>query len=133
MRLGPVAAVLTLACVTACTGAGPGSSVPSGSATGATSAAPPVRSAAPTSSPRRASVGTPEVIATRLAVPWGVAFLANGDALVSERDSHRVVRVTPHGGVTPVGTVPGVRPDAGEGGLLGLALSPDFATDHLVY
>ena len=31
-----------------------------------------------------------------------------------------------------LGAVPGVAP-AGEGGLLGLALSPDFASDHMVY
>lgn len=73
------------------------------------------------------------MLATGLAVPWGVAFLPNDDALVSERDSHRIVRVTPAGDVTPVGTIPGVQPNAGEGGLLGIALSPDFRDDHLVY
>lgn len=66
-------------------------------------------------------------------MPWGVAFLPGGDALVSERDSHRIVRVSPSGTVTPLGTVPGVADDAGEGGLLGIALSPAFARDRLVY
>ncbi|MFP5311342.1 MAG: PQQ-dependent sugar dehydrogenase, partial [Actinomycetes bacterium] len=36
------------------------------------------------------------------------------------------------GKATTLGKVPGVVP-AGEGGLLGLALSPDFATDHALY
>jgi glucose/arabinose dehydrogenase len=73
------------------------------------------------------------VLASGLAVAWGIAFLPDGSALVSERDSHRIVRVDEHGRVSQLGTVPGVAPAAGEGGLLGLAASPAFATDHLVY
>lgn len=74
-------------------------------------------------------------VAAGLDVPWGLDFLPGGDALVTERDSTRIVRVTPQGQVTPVGQVPGVRaPDlGGEGGLLGLALSPRFADDRFVY
>jgi len=67
-----------------------------------------------------------------LAVPWGLDFLPGGDALVSERDSTRIVRVTPEGGVTPVGRVPQAEPND-EGGLLGLAISPRFSSDRLVY
>ncbi|SDH31667.1 PQQ-dependent sugar dehydrogenase [Agrococcus jejuensis] len=63
-------------------------------------------------------------IATGLAVPWSLAFLADGAALVSERATGRVLRVDGSGGVDEVGVVPGVAPQ-GEGGLLGLALSPD--------
>lgn len=37
-----------------------------------------------------------------------------------------------NGGKTLLGTVPGVSP-AGEGGLLGIAISPTYASDHLVY
>src|SRR5215467_16236122 len=61
-------------------------------------------------------VGKPSVLARGLAVPWGIAFLPGGDALVTERDSARLLRVTPQGRVTVVGTVPGVEP-YGEGGL----------------
>ena len=50
--------------------------------------------------------------------PWGIAFLPDGSALVSERDTARIVHVTPQGDVTTVGTVQGVD-GAGEGGLLG--------------
>ena len=78
-------------------------------------------------------VGPAAVIATKLAVPWGVAFLPDGSALVSERDSHRIVNVDPGGSVRAVGSVAGVAPNAGEGGLLGIALSPQFSTDSLVY
>src|SRR5262249_49942568 len=74
------------------------------------------------------------VLATGLQVPWGVAFLPGGDALVSERTTGRIVRVPAAGGaVQPVMQVPGVDTNAGEGGLLGLALSPTYAQDQMVY
>jgi glucose/arabinose dehydrogenase len=64
--------------------------------------------------------------------------LPDGSALVSLRQAARIVRIMPNGKVTRVptdrddGRVDGVVPE-GEGGLLGLALSPTFATDHLLY
>jgi glucose/arabinose dehydrogenase len=62
-------------------------------------------------------------VATGLSVPWGLTFLPDGGALVSERDSGRVLLVTSTQAPTVVGTVRGI--DAtGEGGLLGLALEP---------
>jgi glucose/arabinose dehydrogenase len=74
------------------------------------------------------------VIATGLQVPWGIAFLPGGDALVSERTTGRIVRVPAAGGaLQPVMQVPGVDTNAGEGGLLGLAVSPTYARDRLVY
>jgi len=78
-------------------------------------------------------LGAPEELAQGIDVPWGLTFLPGGDALIAERDTGRVLRLTPGGGsARPVYEVPGV--DAGgEGGLLGLAVSPDFATDNLVY
>jgi glucose/arabinose dehydrogenase len=65
-------------------------------------------------------------IAEGLEVPWGLVFLANGDALVSQRDAGTVLRVTAGGDVTTVGEVPGVVGAAGggEGGLLGIAVPP---------
>lgn len=71
-------------------------------------------------------------VARGLAVPWGLDFLPGGDALVTERDSTRIVRVTPGGRITPVGRVPQAEA-SGEGGLLGLAISPRFRADRLVY
>jgi glucose/arabinose dehydrogenase len=77
-------------------------------------------------------LGVPEVLASGLDVPWGLAFLPGGDALIAERDTGRILRLTPGGEPRPVTEVPGV--DAGgEGGLLGLAVSPGFAADNLVY
>src|SRR4051794_25264116 len=69
-------------------------------------------------------LGAPVDIATGLRVPWGVAFLRDGTALVAERPTGRVVRIGPDGGTSDAGTVPGVRA-LGEGGLLGLAVAPD--------
>ncbi|HEV3495684.1 MAG TPA: PQQ-dependent sugar dehydrogenase [Actinomycetes bacterium] len=79
-----------------------------------------------------AGFGEAEVVASGLEAPWGLAFLPDGDALVSERDSGRILRVGPGAEAAEVGTVPGVVA-GGEGGLLGLAVSPDFERDQLVY
>jgi glucose/arabinose dehydrogenase len=72
-------------------------------------------------------------LATGLSVPWGVAFLPGGDALVSERTTGRIVRVSPGGRKRVVMRIPGVDTGAGEGGLLGLAISPSYRSDRLVY
>ncbi len=84
-------------------------------------------------SPALAAPRVATVLTRKLEVPWGLTFLPNGDALVGERISGDVYRVSRHGGRTRAGHVSGVRDDAGEGGLLGLACSPDFARDRLVY
>ena len=72
-------------------------------------------------------------ITTSTDIPWGLAFLPDGSGLYTERDSFNVTRVTPSGQKTTVGTVPNVSGTDGEGGLLGLELSPSFASDHWVY
>jgi glucose/arabinose dehydrogenase len=71
-------------------------------------------------------------IARGLTMPWGMAFLPDGSALVSERSSARILRVRQGRDPAPIGTVPGVEVSA-EGGLLGLATSPSFERDHTVY
>ncbi|MET7418594.1 PQQ-dependent sugar dehydrogenase [Dactylosporangium sp. NPDC005555] len=70
---------------------------------------------------------------TALDLPWGIAFLPDGSALVAERDRFEIVRVTAAGQKTVVGTVTEAVTTTGEGGLLGLAVGPTFATDHWVY
>jgi glucose/arabinose dehydrogenase len=67
------------------------------------------------------------VIADNLDVPWGIAFLGSGDALVSERNSGRVVRISNRGKVSSIGNVAGVVAPSGlgEGGLMGIALAPN--------
>ena len=74
----------------------------------------------------------PRTLVDGLAVPWGIAFLPGGDALVTERDSARVLRVTPGGESREVGTISGVSPQ-GEGGLLGIAVSPTYMKDHYIF
>ena len=76
-------------------------------------------------------------VVTGLDVPWDLAFLPDGSALVTLRDEARVVHVDPDGTRTDVqadgdaGTVAGVAPD-GEGGLLGI--TTDATAQHvLVY
>jgi glucose/arabinose dehydrogenase len=73
-----------------------------------------------------------DILAEGLEVPWGVDFLPDGRAVVTERISGRVVRVGPDGTVTPLGTVPAAVPQ-GEAGLLGVAVSPDFDSDRTLY
>ena len=75
---------------------------------------------APTAS---ADVRIDRTIAQGLKAPWSMAFLPDGSALVSERDSAQVLRVQPNGSVSAVGRVRGVE-HGGEGGLLGLAVPP---------
>ncbi|MEU4160794.1 PQQ-dependent sugar dehydrogenase [Actinoplanes sp. NPDC026670] len=74
----------------------------------------------------------PQVVATGLTVPWGLDFLPDGSALVTERNSARVLRVQPGSAPVTVTTIAGVAP-TGEAGLLGLAVSPTFEQDNLVY
>lgn len=71
-------------------------------------------------------------VATGLEVPWGVTFLPDGSALVGERDSARVLSIRPDGRVREVGRITSAAP-RGEAGLLGLAVSPTYAADGLVF
>jgi glucose/arabinose dehydrogenase len=84
--------------------------------------------------PQSAELGTPEVVATGLQVPWGLAWLPDGDLLVSERTTGRILRI-PKGGGKPVVAkeLPAVDRNIGEGGLLGIAVSPDYDRDKQVY
>ncbi|WP_330480831.1 PQQ-dependent sugar dehydrogenase [Streptomyces sp. NBC_00724] len=83
--------------------------------------------------PAKGSVKVVSTLTEGLASPWGLAELPGGDLLVSSRDERTITRVDGRtGGKTLLGTVPGVSP-AGEGGLLGIAISPTYASNHLVY
>lgn len=80
-----------------------------------------------------ATLGEPTELTTGLTSPWGLTFLPDGSALVSERLTGQILRVPADGGdAIPVGVVPDVRVSS-EGGLLGIVASPGFATDRTVY
>ncbi|KQY20748.1 glucose dehydrogenase [Cellulomonas sp. Root485] len=73
-------------------------------------------------------------VGTETDIPWGLDTLPDGSILYARRDAHDVIRLDPATGAkTNVGTVPNVQSTDGEGGLLGLALSPTFASDQWVY
>ena len=63
-------------------------------------------------------------------MPWGIAFLPDGSALVTERDSGLVLRVAKS--VRRVGQVQESQAE-GEAGLLGVAVSPSFEQDRRVF
>jgi glucose/arabinose dehydrogenase len=74
-----------------------------------------------------------QTLAEGLVIPWGLAFLPSGDALVTERESGAVHEVSRTGGRQLVGTIACDGAAEGEGGLLGAALSPSFAQDGQVF
>src|SRR5262245_6492557 len=80
-------------------------------------------------------------VASGFRIPWGMAFLPDGTALVTERGNRvedatgiaRIMAVAPDGTVREVQRLPEVDLRPGEGGLLGLAVSPSYASDGWVY
>jgi glucose/arabinose dehydrogenase len=130
---------------------------------GATATAPgPTTAVEPATASRAPFTGAPEldldgaavrVVASGFRIPWGLEFLPDGTALVTERGNDvpllappaaggpaiddsgvaRILRVTPDGAVTEVQQLPEVDLRSGEGGLLGIAVSPHYTADGLVY
>ncbi|MEV0388450.1 PQQ-dependent sugar dehydrogenase [Nonomuraea sp. NPDC050643] len=95
---------------------------------------------APSASFTTASCGsvpqTPTSIAGGWDVPWDISWAPDGTyALVTERDTFRVYKITPSGTKTQVGTVPNSQTTNGEGGLMGLDFSPTWngTTDQEVF
>ncbi|MCF6505904.1 oxidoreductase [Blastococcus sp. MG754426] len=77
--------------------------------------------------------GDPNVVATGLDVPTGLVLLPDGSAVVGERETGRLLQVFPdRSPAVELMTVPGVD-TSGDGGLLGLALSPTFLEDGLLF
>lgn len=73
-------------------------------------------------------------VSTGWTIPWGIAWMPDGQtAIVTERDSFRVFKVTLSGARTQVGVVPNTVTTDGEGGLLGVAVDPMWTTNHFVY
>jgi glucose/arabinose dehydrogenase len=68
---------------------------------------------------------------TTLNLPWKIAFLPDGRMLITEKVGGLWL-VTQQGAKTPVTNVPAVL-YRGQGGMLGVFLSPHYAKDHNVY
>lgn len=75
-----------------------------------------------------------EQVAEGLELPWAIAFLPDGNALVSERNAGRIVRVD-----LDTGAISGLSGGADDvyidrnGGMLDVVLHPEFAGNRFVY
>ncbi|MFF7358385.1 PQQ-dependent sugar dehydrogenase [Streptomyces filipinensis] len=130
-----VLAAAALLLTAGCSSDGGGS--PSGAGgtppTGTAPDAPPSGRATEPAPPAKGSVTVLRTVAEGLKTPWGLAPLPDGGLLVSSRDDGTITRIDEKTGrTTELGKVSGVSP-AGEGGLLGIALSPGYASDHMIY
>ena len=83
--------------------------------------------------PEAGAEDDPNVVATGLTLPWGLAVLPDGTALVGERRTGRILLVRPRRApARELMRIPGLD-TSGDGGLLGLAVSPTYRDDELVY
>jgi glucose/arabinose dehydrogenase len=149
-RFGLAIGAVIVAALPACTGSaspGPTATTISLSPASGLSSAPPISASAtqpsigtsaesssqdPSQDPTAPATLQVSTVATGLDTPWGLGFLPDGRAVVTSRDTAAVSLVDGAGTVIEVGTIDGVEP-GGEGGLLGVAVSPGFASDHLLY
>ncbi|NJL13621.1 MAG: PQQ-dependent sugar dehydrogenase [Microscillaceae bacterium] len=72
-----------------------------------------------------------DTVATDIAIPWGMAFLPNGDLLCTER-SGSLFRIAPNGQKNLITGLPTVKA-RGQGGLLDVCLHPQFAQNGWIY
>lgn len=134
--LVPSSLVLVLGATTACSDPAP-PPIPS-----TTQPTDPTSQPTPTSSESPSDPGSngddakgPEAVGTlvdRLEVPWGLDFLPDGAAVVTERMTGRVLQVEPDGTLARLGAITTAVPQ-GEAGLLGVAVSPEFDTDRTLF
>lgn len=72
------------------------------------------------------------VLTQSLQAPWGITAMPDGRLLITQKAGTMRI-VTPAGQVSqPITGIPAVNP-AGQGGLLGVRLDPDFASNRMVY
>lgn len=133
---------LLLAAITATSCKNTGATV---AGTGDTTSAGPVETRPPNSAYKPAFEGqtrvkgvktstayTAKVISSDLKKPWGIAAMPDGRLLITEKGG--TMRIAATGGQLSE-PITGLLPvdDAGQGGLLDLALDPQFATNRMVY
>ena len=74
-----------------------------------------------------------KIVADGLDHPWGLAFLPDGTMIVSERDPGTLRLVSPDGKISaPLQDTPKAY-TSGQGGMLDVAIDPDFKSNHLIY
>lgn len=73
-----------------------------------------------------------ETVVSGLHKPFDLAFLPNGSALVTERETGRIQRLTPDGELSEIRTIEVAEP-ASQAGLQGIAVSPSYDEDGWVY
>ena len=73
----------------------------------------------------------PAIFADNLEIPWEIAFLPAGDLLVTERPG-RLTRIDKDGNRYEISGIAGPV-HRGEGGLLGIALHPEFSENKYIY
>jgi glucose/arabinose dehydrogenase len=71
-----------------------------------------------------------EVVAQDLNIPWDIAFLPEGDLLITERPGN--LMLLKKNGESKDIKIASVQ-QSGESGLLGITLHPQFSTNHFVY
>lgn len=121
---------LAAAAATVLLAAGGASAEPRGASAGAPAAAPSSTVAAQRPLARSRGRARVHTIATGLENPWDMAFMPDGRALITETLGR--VRLFSRGRVR--GTVATVQTRReGEGGLLGVAIDPDFRRNRFVY
>jgi glucose/arabinose dehydrogenase len=108
-------------------GATPASSAPPASTD---SVSPPPTGPSPSTVQARRDPSARE-IASNLEAPWGLVPLRDGSFLISERDTRKIVHVG-NDSTSTLRTIEQADP-AGEGGLLGLAITPDEKTVFAYY
>ncbi|AZI58486.1 oxidoreductase [Nakamurella antarctica] len=109
---------------------------PSAPQTSDTSSASPETSNSDTSSSAEADPCRPmdpSILAACLSAPWGLAVLPGGvSALVGERTTGRILQVAPQTEPVEIAAIPDLD-SSGDGGLLGITLSPHYDEDGLIY
>jgi glucose/arabinose dehydrogenase len=78
------------------------------------------------------ALSAPQTVTSGKAIPWGIAFLPDGSALFTERNTRRIWEVRPGQPARHVYTVTEAKWEA-EGGLLGIAVAKDYAQLPYVY
>jgi glucose/arabinose dehydrogenase len=73
-----------------------------------------------------------ETVLTNLEIPWSIVFDHDGNMFFTERPGRLSVLRKGAGAPTLIATISEVR-HIGEGGLMGLALHPDFKTNRYLY